>query len=117
MNIEAIARDPAANVDTGKHLAMPSTQRGPVASIFRPLPKISKANGKPPARALWTPRPYRMVREETPPIVIPPPRLSKAYATSDTLKFSRPESTGNLSASYYSSASWKEELAKAVKKQ
>ena len=116
MNSEAPAREPLSGVDTRKHLTMPSPERGPVASTFRPLPKIPKANGKLPVRALFVPRPYPMARAETPPIILPSPRLSKAYVTSDTLKFDRPESTGNLSASYYSSASWKEELAKVTSK-
>ncbi|KAK3399826.1 hypothetical protein B0T20DRAFT_451996 [Sordaria brevicollis] len=50
LNLEAAAKGHAANADTGKHPDMASTQRGPVASIFRPHPNISKANtGKPPA--------------------------------------------------------------------
>ncbi|KAA8623955.1 hypothetical protein SMACR_05644 [Sordaria macrospora] len=101
------------DVDTGKHLVIPtSPQRGPVTSTFRPLPKISKPNGKPPARTIWMPRQFRVWREETPLITVPPPRLSKAYATSDTLKFNSAKSTGNLSASYYTSTARKEELAK-----
>lgn len=116
MNPEAPAREPLSGVDTSKQLTMPGPERGPVASTFRPLPMIPKANGKLPVRALFIPRPYPMARAETPPIILPSPRLSKAYVTSDTLKFDRPESTGNLSASYYSSASWKEELAKVTSK-
>ncbi|EAA30172.1 hypothetical protein GE21DRAFT_5417 [Neurospora crassa] len=44
LNSEAPAREPLSGVDTRKHLTMPSPERGPVASTFRPLPKIPKAN-------------------------------------------------------------------------
>ncbi|CCC12683.1 unnamed protein product [Sordaria macrospora k-hell] len=112
-DIRALQDKQSPDVDTGKHLVIPtSPQRGPVTSTFRPLPKISKPNGKPPARTIWMPRQFRVWREETPLITVPPPRLSKAYATSDTLKFNSAKSTGNLSASYYTSTARKEELAK-----